>query len=41
MSQRVMSLPTLAIYENGQKVESILKDSIAESSVEAFIQKHI
>jgi hypothetical protein len=36
-----MSLPTLAIYEGGQKVDSILKDGIAERNIEAFIQRHI
>ena len=41
MSQKVMSLPTLAIYENGQKVESLLKEGIGESNIEAMIQRHI
>jgi thioredoxin 1 len=41
MSQKVMSLPTLALYENGQKMESILKEGMTESNIEAFIQKHI
>ena len=41
LSQKVMSLPTIAMYEGGQKVDSILKDGIAEKSIEAFIQRHI
>jgi len=41
MGQKVMSLPTLAIYENGQKGETVLKEGINESNIEDFIQRHI
>jgi len=41
MSQKVMGIPTIAIYENGAKGETILKDGMNEASIEALIQKHI
>ena len=42
MSQKVMALPSLVLYEGGQKVEALLgKDSANESNIEALIQKYI
>ena len=41
MSQKVMSLPSLIIYEGGEKVESILKDGANETDIEAMINRHI
>jgi thioredoxin 1 len=41
MSQKVMSLPTLAIYKDGEKVETITKDGIAEDNIVATIEKYI
>lgn len=41
MSQKVMSLPSLIVYEGGEKVESILKDGANETDIEAMINRHI
>jgi len=40
MSQKVMGLPTMVIYENGAEVDRLKKEDITEAAVEAFIQKY-
>jgi thioredoxin 1 len=41
ISQKVMGLPVIAIYENGQKLEELVKDDATEANIEAMIQRHI
>ena len=41
IGQQVMGLPVVAIYENGKKVEELVKDDCTESNIEAMIKKHI
>jgi len=41
ISQQVMGLPVMAIYENGAKIEELVKDDATEANIEAMIKKHI
>ena len=41
MSQKVMAIPTVVLYENGEKAEVLLgKDNVNEATIEALITKH-
>lgn len=41
ISQKVMGLPVIAIYENGQQIDSCVKDDATPENVEAMIKRHI
>lgn len=41
ISQKVLGLPVIAIYKDGQKVEELVKDDATPANVEAMIQKYI
>lgn len=41
IKQKVLGLPTIAIYKNGEKVDEVTKDDANRSSVEAMIKKYI
>lgn len=41
ISQKIMGLPVIAIYKDGQKVEELVKDDATEAAIEAMIQKYI
>lgn len=41
ISQRVLGLPVIAIYENGAMVDSCVKDDATPENVEAMIKKNI
>ncbi len=41
ISQGVMGLPVMAIYENGEKIEELIKDNANETNIEAMIQRYI
>ena len=41
ISQKVLGLPVIAIYENGEMIDSLVKDDATPENVEAMIQKHI
>jgi thioredoxin 1 len=41
IGQKVMGIPTMVVYENGEKLETIGKDVINEASVEEMIERHI
>lgn len=41
IGQKVMGLPVIAIYENGEKIEELIKDDATPENVEAMIKKHI
>jgi len=41
ISQKVLGLPVVAIYENGEKIEELVKDDATEQNIEAMIARHI
>ncbi|NLB91067.1 MAG: thioredoxin [Clostridiales bacterium] len=41
IGQKVLGLPVMAIYENGEKLEELIKDDATEKNIEAMIQRHI
>lgn len=41
IGQKVMGIPFMGIYENGQRIDQLTKDEITGESVEALIQKHL
>ena len=41
ITQRVLGLPTLAIYKDGQKLEEVTKEDATIENIEALIKKYI
>lgn len=41
ISQKVLGLPVIAIYENGVMIDSCVKDDATAENVEAMIKKHL
>lgn len=41
IGQKVMGLPTIAIYKNGEKVEELTKDDATVDAIEAMIKNHL
>ena len=41
ISQKVLGLPVIAIYENGEMIDALVKDDATPENVQAMIQKHI
>ena len=41
ITQRVLGLPTLAIYKDGQKLEEVTKEEATIENIEALIKKYI
>ena len=41
IGQKILGLPVIAIYENGTKIEELVKDDATEENIEAMIAKHI
>ena len=41
IGQKIMGLPVIAVYKDGEKVEELIKDAATEASIEAMIQKYI
>ena len=41
ISQKVLGLPVMAIYEGGEKVEELVKEDATEQNIEAMIERHI
>ena len=41
IGQQVLGLPTIAIFENGQKIEELVKDDATVENVEELIKRHI
>ena len=41
IAQKVLGLPVMAIYKDGEKVEELVKDDCTEESIEAMIKKYI
>lgn len=40
ISQRVLGLPTMAIYKNGEKVESLTPDKVTLATIEEMLKKY-
>ncbi|AKA69139.1 thioredoxin TrxA [Clostridium scatologenes] len=41
ISQRVLGLPTIILYKDGEKIEEVIKDDATKANIEAMIVKHI
>lgn len=41
IGQRVLGLPTIAVYKNGEKAEELTKDDAKVDAIEAMIERHI
>lgn len=41
ISQKVLGLPVIAIYENGEIIDSCIKEAATPENVEAMIKKYI
>ena len=41
IGQKVMGLPVIAIYKDGEKIDSVIADDATNQSVEAMIKKYI
>ncbi len=41
ISQKILGLPTMTIYKDGEKVEEITKDDCTPENIEALIKKYI
>lgn len=41
ISQKIMGLPVIAVYKDGEKIEELVKDDATPDAVEAMIQKYI
>lgn len=41
IGQKIMGLPVIAVYKDGEKVEECVKDDATISNIEAMIQKYI
>ena len=41
ISQKILGLPVIAIYKDGEKVDECVKDDATPENVEAMIQKYV
>ncbi|WP_251859834.1 thioredoxin domain-containing protein [Clostridium sp. Marseille-Q2269] len=41
ISQRVLGLPTIILYKNGEKLGEVVKEDATKENIEAIIQKNI
>lgn len=41
IGQKVLGLPVIAVYKDGEKVEELVKDDATAENVEAMIQKYV
>ncbi len=41
ISQKILGLPVVAIYQNGEKVEELVKDDATADAVEDMVKKYI
>lgn len=41
ISQKVLGLPVMAIYQNGEKVKELIKDDCTEENIENLIKEYI
>ena len=41
ISQKVLGLPTLAVYKDGEKIDELTKDDATIANIEAMIKKYV
>ena len=41
ISQKILGLPVMAIYQNGEKIEELVKDDATETAIEAMIKRYL
>ncbi|MCL2171056.1 MAG: thioredoxin family protein [Defluviitaleaceae bacterium] len=41
ISQKILGLPVIAIYHNGEKLEELVKDDATEANITAMIERHL
>ncbi|CUX17008.1 thioredoxin TrxA [Clostridium sp. C105KSO13] len=41
IGQKVLGLPVMAVYKDGEKIDEVVKDEATAQSIEAMIQKYI
>jgi thioredoxin 1 len=41
ISQKVLGLPVMAVYEKGEKLEELVKDDATEANIEAMIKRYL
>lgn len=41
ISQKILGLPVMAIYQNGEKVEELVKEDASPEKIEEMIQKYV
>ena len=41
IGQKVMGLPVIAIYQNGDKIEELVKDDATADAVKAMVEKYV
>ncbi|MBQ6385022.1 MAG: thioredoxin [Lachnospiraceae bacterium] len=41
ISQKILGLPVMAIYQNGEKVEELVKDDATEENIEKMVLKYV
>ncbi|MGD9559700.1 MAG: thioredoxin family protein [Oscillospiraceae bacterium] len=40
IGQKILGVPVMAIYKNGEKVEELVKDDATEANIEKLVQKY-
>lgn len=41
IAEKILGLPVIAVYENGQMIDSLVKDDATPENVEAMIKKYV
>ncbi|AKL94692.1 thioredoxin TrxA [Clostridium aceticum] len=41
IKQKVLGLPTIAIYKGGEKIEEVTKDDATRENIEAMVKRHV
>lgn len=41
ISQKILGLPVIAIYKDGEKIDELIKDDATQANIEAMIKKYI
>ena len=41
IAQKVLGLPVMAIYKDGEKVEELVKDDATEANIEEMVKKYV
>ena len=41
IGQKILGLPVMAIYKDGEKIDEVVKEEATEASIEAMIQQYL